>query len=181
MTRVLVTGGVRSGKSAIAQQRVAEPGLDVTYVAAGPRYDDPDWQARIAAHRAGRPTAWRTVEPAPREVPGFLRQAGGAVIVECLGTWLTALLDDVGAWSGEPADPWRPEFEAATHDLVQAVADSAAHLVLVSNEVGWGLVSPHRSGRIFADELGRLNQRIAAVSETVVLAVSGLPLTVKGQ
>lgn len=177
--KTLVTGGVRSGKSAIAQRLVATTGDHVTYLAAGPHYDDPDWQARIAAHRTGRPAAWRTVEPAPHDVPEVIRTTRGPVIVECLGTWLTATLDDIDAWIA-PDDTWRPALAARLDDLVDAVGQRSAHLVLVSNEVGWGLVSEHRSGRIFADELGRLNQRVAAVCDTVVLAVSGLPLTVRG-
>ena len=184
MSRTLVTGGVRSGKSVVAQKIVGELGPAVTYIAAGPKYDDADWRRRIAAHRGNRPATWRTVEPGCRELPGLLLSSDRPVIVECLGTWLTALLDDVGAWTSI-ADPvigsqaWRPQAALVQDELLNAVERCRVPIVLVTNEVGWGLVSEHRSGRVFADELGRLNQRVAGVCDQVVLVACGIPLTIK--
>jgi adenosylcobinamide kinase/adenosylcobinamide-phosphate guanylyltransferase len=160
--RVLVTGAVRSGKSAPAEGRLADRPA-VTYVAAGPvpGPDDAEWAARVAAHRARRPTHWITTEST--DLPSVL---GGnePFLVDCLGTWLTAQLDELG-WD-EQALP------ARTDALVDAVA-GCTDLVIVTNEVGAGVVPEHRSGRIFRDQLGTLNQRVAAVCDQVHLVVAG--------
>lgn len=164
--KVLVTGGVRSGKSRHAESLLdaTEP---VTYLAPGPRRDDADWAARVAAHRARRPDAWHTVETV--DVETALAQAPGDVLVDCLGTWLTATCDDLG-WD-------RPDLEQAVvsrvSELVTALAGSAATVVLVTNEVGLGVVPEHRSGRVFRDLLGTVNQRVGAACDEVHLVVAG--------
>lgn len=172
--RVLVTGGVRSGKSAYAEGLLAGR-ADVSYVATGPVPDpatDPEWTARVASHRDRRsPWGWTTVEttdPAP-----ILRAADGPVLLDCLGTWLTATLDELEAWQ-RPAADWRPEWEQRATTFVRAWRE--ADVVGVTNEVGWGVVPEHRSGRLFADLLGRLNQQVAAASDEVVLMVMGRPV-----
>ncbi len=170
---VLLTGGVRSGKSALAGAPV--------YVAAGPRRDDQDWARRVAAHRARRPPHWATIELAAdaRTLPEVLTQVPAPLLVDCLGTWLTAQLDRLGAWEADEAD-WRPALQECTDALAGAVLARDRPAVLVTNEVGWGVVPAHRSGRLFADELGRLNQHIANHSDRVALLVAGQPLWVKG-
>lgn len=171
--RVLVTGGVRSGKSAYAEQLLAgRP--DVTYVATGRVPDperDPEWAARIATHRDRRPIGWSTVETTdPARV---LRGAEGPVLLDCLGTWLTACLDELAAWQ-QPRATWFPRWEERAADLLDAWR--GAEVVGVTNEVGWGVVPERASGRLFADLLGRLNQQVAAVSDEVVLMVMGRPI-----
>jgi adenosylcobinamide kinase/adenosylcobinamide-phosphate guanylyltransferase len=172
--RVLVTGGVRSGKSAYAERLLAGR-ANVTYLATGPVPDpanDPEWAARIDAHRNRRsPLGWTTVETA--DPARALRAADGPVLLDCLGTWLTACLDELDAWQRPPAD-WQPAWQDRSAELVRAWQD--ADVVGVTNEVGWGVVSEHRSGRLFADLLGRLNQQVAAVSDEVVLMVMGRPI-----
>lgn len=173
MSRVLVTGGVRSGKSAYAERLLADR-AEVTYLATGPLPDperDPEWAARIAAHRARRPPSWRTVET--DDPASVLRTDSGPVLLDCLGTWLTASLDALGAWQ-RPQGDWLPAWEGRAADLVAAWAE--ADVVGVTNEVGWGVVPEHPSGRLFADLLGRLNQQVAAVSDEVVLMVMGRPI-----
>lgn len=172
--RVLVTGGVRSGKSAYAE-RLLSGRSDVTYLATGPVPDptaDPEWAVRIQDHRDRRgPLGWTTVETAdPARV---LRAADGPVLLDCLGTWLTACLDDLEAWQ-RPAADWQPDWEERSRTFVRAWRE--ADVVGVTNEVGWGVVSEHKSGRLFADLLGRLNQQVAAASDEVVLMVMGRPL-----
>lgn len=171
---ILVTGGVRSGKSRHAEQLVA--GLDgpedVVYLAAGDAVGDADWQARLAAHRDRRPVSWRTVEASHR-VPEELAALPGPVLVDCLGTWLTAVLDDAGVW-----DAPEPTIAAALAPRVDALVDALARprsgpVVIVTNEVGLGVVPAHRSGRIFRDHLGSLNQRVGAVVDQVHLVVAG--------
>jgi len=172
--RVLVLGGARSGKSERAELRLAgEP--DVTYVATGNRgAGDPDWAARVAAHRARRPAWWRTAETT--DLAGLLGHARGALLIDGIGTWLAAVLDECG-W--EPRDDAaRDKLAARIADLVGAWRQARCHVVAVSDETGLGVVPATTAGRLFRDELGRLNQALAAESEEAELVVAGrvLPL-----
>lgn len=179
--RTLVTGGVRSGKSVVAEKLVTEaaalssPGAPVTYVATGPSADDPDWAHRIAAHRSRRPDTWRTVETP--DLAATLDALTGPALVDCLGTWLTGVLDELEAWEA-PREAWQHALHERTEAVVAAWTRCPHDVVAVTNEVGWGVVPEHRSGRIFADELGRLNQDVARASDRVLLVVAGhvLPL-----
>lgn len=177
-TRILVTGGVRSGKSRHAESLLLPPALPedtpVTYLACGPRRDDADWAERVAAHRARRPATWTTVEDP--DAATVLRDRRGPVLLDCVGTWLTATLDALHAWDA-PAPQWRPALDEAVDELVAAWA-AHEHVVAVTNEVGWGVVPAHRSGRVFADQLGLVNQRLAQSATSVRLVVAGrvLPL-----
>jgi len=163
--KVLVTGGVRSGKSRHAES-LLQDAATVRYVAPGPVRDDADWQQRIAAHRARRPVHWTTLET------GDLAAALGtedAVLVDCLGTWLTRLVDDAGMW-----DAAMPELAAYVDAAVdRAVSVLGGTVVLVTNEVGMGVVPEHRSGRVFRDLLGSVNQRFGAACDEVHLVVAG--------
>lgn len=174
--KTLVTGGIRSGKSSYAERLVRDEPR-VTYVATGPQRDDADWAQRVAAHQSRRPAHWTTVETT--DPAAVLRESSEAVLVDCLGTWLTATLDGLTAWD-HPRERWQADLDARTRDLVDAWAASGSPAVAVTNEVGFALVSEHRAGRLFADELGRLNQAMAAASDRVVLVVAGLPLTLSG-
>jgi adenosylcobinamide kinase/adenosylcobinamide-phosphate guanylyltransferase len=168
---VLVLGGARSGKSAEAELRLAaEP--DVAYIAAGAASapgDDPEWAARVAAHRARRPSWWRTTET--KDLTGTLREARGAVLIDGIGTWLAAVMDECGAWTGEPGAAGR--LAARIDDLIVSWRQTRARVVAVSDETGWGIVPQTAAGRQFRDELGRLNQLLAAESEEAVLVVAG--------
>ena len=175
--RVLVLGGARSGKSERAELRLAgEP--DVTYVATAPKgpeaLDDPDWAARVAAHRARRPAWWRTAETT--DLAGVLATARGALLIDGIGTWLAAVLDDCGAWDDRGAG--REELAGRIAELIGAWRQTSAYVVAVSDETGLGVVPATPSGRLFRDELGRLNQALAAESEEAELVVAGqvLPL-----
>jgi adenosylcobinamide kinase/adenosylcobinamide-phosphate guanylyltransferase len=170
---VLVTGGVRSGKSRHAESLLPADG--VTYITPGYPADgnDAEWSARVAAHRLRRPASWRTVETV--DIASAIAGASGPVLVDCLGTWLTRLLDSWEAWD-EPDAAIAVRLQPEVAALVSAVAAHPGDLVLVTNEVGWGVVPEHRSGRIFADHLGRVNQQVAAVCEQVILMVAGRPL-----
>ena len=175
MARTLVTGGVRSGKSRYAEALLS-PAAPVTYLTPGYPADpahDPEWAQRVRAHQSRRPHAWRTVETLA--LADGIRNADGPVLVDCLGTWVTRLLDSWEAWD-QPSASWLPRFDAEVEALAAAVAACAGDVVIVTNEVGWGLVSEYRSGRIFADLLGRTNAHVAAACDTVVLMVAGRPL-----
>jgi adenosylcobinamide kinase/adenosylcobinamide-phosphate guanylyltransferase len=97
------------------------------------------------------------------------------VLIDCLGTWLTRLMDGWQAWDDD-APEWASRLETAVSGLAAAVAGHPSDVVVVTNEVGWGLVSEYRSGRLFADNLGRINQRVAASCDRVVLLVAGRPI-----
>jgi adenosylcobinamide kinase / adenosylcobinamide-phosphate guanylyltransferase len=167
--RILVTGGVRSGKSRHAEQLLADR-VRVTYVAPGPvpGDDDPDWAARVAEHQARRPEHWRTVESADL---GSVIVAGEPTLVDCLGTWLTVVVDELDGWAAEPTT-WRPELDHRLDELAAAV-EASDDVVLVTNEVGLGVVPAHASGRLFRDLLGTVNQRIGGVCDEVHLVVAG--------
>jgi adenosylcobinamide kinase/adenosylcobinamide-phosphate guanylyltransferase len=166
-----VLGGARSGKSAHAEGLVLDD--FVTYVATARRDpSDAEWQARIAAHIARRPSTWSTVETT--DLPAVLASVPETLLVDDLATWLTGVLDDTGAWEG-PVDKARLQCD----DLVDAVARRDGPLVMVSAEVGLGVVPATRSGRLFRDELGSLNARLAQVCDEVLLLVAGLPLRLK--
>ncbi|NKZ06394.1 bifunctional adenosylcobinamide kinase/adenosylcobinamide-phosphate guanylyltransferase [Actinomadura latina] len=163
--RTLLLGGSRSGKSAEAEMRLAAC-PDVRYVATGPvRDDDPEWTARVAAHRLRRPAWWRTAETT--DLADVLASGTGAVLVDGIGTWLAAAMDETAAWD----DPSRaaPRIDA----LVAAWRATAARVVAVSDEVGLSLVPATPSGRAFRDMLGLVNQRLAAESEEAALVVAG--------
>ncbi len=186
--RTLVLGGARSGKSREAELRLSgEP--SVTYLAAGPWADeqwertdgepDPEWADRVAAHRAARPSWWRTEESL--DVAGALRRETGALLIDGIGTWLAAVMDQAGAWPEDAAD-WAPRPAAAdpqhvvsakTDELIDAWRQTAALVVAVTDEVGSGLVPAYPAGRMFRDQLGWLNQRLAAESDVNMLVVAG--------
>lgn len=169
--KVLVTGGVRSGKSRHAESLLAGR-TAVTYVAPGPTCaedPDPDWAARLAAHRGRRPPGWTTLES--RDLAAALALAG-PVMVDCLGTWLTAVLDQADAWH-RPSQEVQGLVRARLDPAVEALASSQGPVVLVTNEVGLGVVPAHRSGRLFRDLLGTVNQSLGAACDEVHLVVAG--------
>jgi adenosylcobinamide kinase/adenosylcobinamide-phosphate guanylyltransferase len=170
--RTLVLGGIRSGKSQWAEDWIAHAaGLDgpVRYVATGSVDGDADFAARVSAHQNRRPAHWSTVESA--DVAGTLRDSA-ATMVDDIGGWLVAAMDRRAAWTGG-------SIQADIDELTSAVSEFTAPLALVSPEVGLTVVPATESGRRFADQLGSLNQRLAAVCDRVVLVVAGQPLTVK--
>jgi adenosylcobinamide kinase/adenosylcobinamide-phosphate guanylyltransferase len=168
--RVLVLGGARSGKSRHAELRLAaEP--EITYLASGPYPAgfqpgaDSDWAERVAAHQARRPSWWRTVESV--DAAGVLRNESGVVLFDGAGTWLAAMM-------GESATEW--SIAAKADELVDAWRQTRARVVAVSDEVGLSVHPETRAGRMFRDQLGWLNQRLAAESEQTVLMVAGRPV-----
>jgi len=163
--RVLVTGGVRSGKSTHAESLLADRPA-VRYVAPGPTSDDGDWAARVAAHRLRRAASWTTLET--HDLAAALA-TDLPVLVDCLGTWLTAVVDDAGLW----AAPSETVLELVEERVAAALEVLGGDVVLVTNEVGLGVVPEHRSGRLFRDLLGTVNQRFAAVCDEVHLVVAG--------
>ncbi|WBB91955.1 bifunctional adenosylcobinamide kinase/adenosylcobinamide-phosphate guanylyltransferase [Verrucosispora sp. WMMC514] len=171
---LLVLGGIRSGKSEFAESLVADAST-VRYLAtAADRGDDPEWAARLAAHRARRPATWSTEETAtdPRRLADVISTARpeDTLLVDDLGGWVTVLLDP----AHQPADD-----TATIDELAAAVRSCAARLVLVSPEVGLSLVPTTPLGRAFTDALGAVNRAVADACDTVVLVVAGQPCRLK--
>ena len=170
--RTLVLGGARSGKSRHAQRLLGDRD-DVLYVAPGPVPDrEDDWAARVAAHRRSRPDGWTTLET--QDVADVLLEADRPVLVDCLATWLTEAMTRAGAWESEDGDTrWQERLEAEVERLEKAYRAATVPVVVVSNEVGSGVVPATRAGMLFRDALGRLNQRFADASDDVRLVIAG--------
>lgn len=171
----LILGGARSGKSDFAQRLARERGGDdVLFIATAEARDD-EMRARIAAHRAARPAAWRTLE-APRDIARTLESATGArvIVVDCVTLWVSnVLLADEACASAEMTR----EVDA----LLAWYRANDATMILVSNEVGMGLVPDNALGRAYRDLLGAVNKKIAAEADEVFLLVAGLPLEIKAR
>jgi adenosylcobinamide kinase/adenosylcobinamide-phosphate guanylyltransferase len=184
--RVLVLGGARSGKSAFAESLLAEAGsVDYVATAVAVAVDrtggiDAEWTARVQAHRARRPSNWTTIEtielvPVLALAPSAL--PGNPVLLDSVTAWLTAILDQHDAW--EQRAGWRRSVDAEVDGLTRAWAGTARTVVAVSDEVGGGIVPDSAAGRLFRDELGTLNQRLAASANQVWLVTAGLAQQLK--
>ena len=141
---------------------------------------DTEWAQRVASHQARRPPWWRTIESL--DIAGTLRQESGAVLIDGIGTWLAAVMDEVGMWAADSpgAGASAELLGARIDDLIDAWRQTAAIVVAVTDEVGSGLVPPYPAGRVFRDQLGWLNQRLAAESEVNLLVVAGRVTALSG-
>ncbi|WP_261539037.1 bifunctional adenosylcobinamide kinase/adenosylcobinamide-phosphate guanylyltransferase [Burkholderia multivorans] len=172
-----VLGGARSGKSAYAERLAADSGRPVTYIAtAAATADDAEFGSRIAHHRARRPADWGFADApvALAETLAQLDDPRACLLVDCLTLWLANLLCPA---DGEPLDAAR--YAAHVDALDAALRGARAKVIVVSNEIGLGVVPLGSVTRRYVDELGRLNQRIAALATRVTLLVAGLPLDIK--
>ena len=181
----VVTGGARSGKSGAAELLAQRIGLPVVVVAAGAVADD-EMARRIEAHRAARPMEWRTVELEQADSWRAEVAAGETLLLECLGTLAARIMDDAASDAGL-VDPWEaPELPRSLAEEVERRVGEAvdscvrvargrddAHLVVVTNEVGDGVVPGYPSGRLFRDCLGRANRRLVDAADGAWLVVAG--------
>jgi len=185
MSLILVTGGARAGKSTLAEQLARQLGglggdQGVCYLATADPGDD-EMRARIAAHQASRPAGWRTIE-VPRNLGDTLDALNLETVRVVLLDCLTLLVSNVLLAHPEPAgvdDVW-PGVEAEINELIRFGAQPAVTSIVVTNEVGLGIVPVHPVARVYRDLLGRANQRLAAAATFVYLVVSGIPLEIKG-
>ena len=168
LATTLVLGGARSGKSTFAERLLRDSGLPCTFIATATAGDE-EMRERIARHRAERDKSWRTIEEplALAEVLARESAAECAILVDCLTLWLSNMMH---------ADC---NVETETESLLAAIGGTRSLLVLVSNEVGLGIVPDTPLGRRFRDAQGRLNQKVAAAVPNVVLLAAGLPLWLK--
>jgi adenosylcobinamide kinase/adenosylcobinamide-phosphate guanylyltransferase len=174
---ILLLGGARSGKSHYAQQLAIELGGKVLFVATGEALDE-EMQARIAEHRKARPKNWRTLEIPTGVGGGIEKQIGDAevVVIDCITMLISNLLRD---------EPDYPEAEkrviSEINQLISVMDSLNVSFVIVSNEVGMGLVPETMLGRIYRDLLGKANQLLASHASEVYLMVACLPVQIKGQ
>lgn len=178
---ILLTGGVRSGKSARAEQLLAESER-VLYIATA-RCFDAEMERRIALHRERRPANWSTAEASAALDRILEAHPEGDVLLDCVPNMVTNLMLDAASDYDSLSMAQAEEIEGHIQEEFRRLLD-ALHLrkgtaVLVTGEVGLGLVAPYRMGRIFADILGRLNQTLAAQADEVILMACGLPLRLK--
>ncbi|WP_201835589.1 bifunctional adenosylcobinamide kinase/adenosylcobinamide-phosphate guanylyltransferase [Microvirga zambiensis] len=166
--RVLVLGGARSGKSRLALQLAESTSAERTYIATAQAFDD-EMRERISLHRRERDTSWQTFD-APLELSAAIRDLtvpGKAVLVDCLTLWLSNIVMA------------KRDSEQEGDRLVRSIREARGPLILVSNEVGQGIVPPTPLGRSFRDAQGRLNQRVAEACEAVVFVAAGCPILLK--
>ena len=171
MSVELILGGARSGKSRLAESRASESGLEGVYIATAYQSDDEEMQARIEHHQQQRPAEWAVIEE-PIELASVLTKLDSAarcVLVDCLTLWLTNLLlaEDEAL------------FEQQIKALIEALPTLQSRVILVSNEVGHGIVPLGELNRRFVDESGRLHQRIAELADRVDFVMAGLPMRLK--
>lgn len=167
-THMLIVGGRRSGKSRYAEDQAVQSGLSLVYLATG-QAGDAEMAERIAIHRQQRGTGWKTIEE-PLDMPVALSAAASAdriVVVDCLTLWLANLMQA------------ERDIDNATEALLTALQSAAGPVILVSNEVGAGIVPMNALARRYADAQGILNQRVAACANRVVTMIAGLPLQLK--
>ncbi|MCX5990992.1 MAG: bifunctional adenosylcobinamide kinase/adenosylcobinamide-phosphate guanylyltransferase [Chloroflexi bacterium] len=179
---ILILGGARSGKSRFAQEVASRLGERVLFVATAEALDE-EMRQRIEEHKKARSSSWRTIE-APFGVGRRIREQSGdaqVVVLDCL----TLLVSNViGQCSGDSAridtKLVDEKLSLEVRELAECIEGTAASFVLVSNEVGMGLVPPNRLGRIYQDSLGKVNQELAQRADTVYLMVAGIPVMIKG-
>jgi adenosylcobinamide kinase/adenosylcobinamide-phosphate guanylyltransferase len=178
--RHLILGGARSGKTnhaiTLATRLADEQRASVVYVATAQALDD-EMRHRIDRHRAQRPASWQTVEAPSQLASALIMQPSAILLVDCLTLWLSnaLLLDFDEAAPTTPARRWDEERSA----FLQWLAQYRGVVLLVSNEVGSGIVPTSALARRFQDEQGRLNQEVAALCDSVTLVVAGIAVAVK--
>ena len=173
----IVSGGVRSGKSVLAERLARDAGGDdVVYWATQAAADD-EMRARVAVHLARRPTGWHTVEAGPEDLASLQLPGGRALLVDCLGGFISRA---VMASESEGEAAAAAAARSAVDGLSAAIRAFDGPVVVVTNEVGWGVVPAFPLGRWFRDALGEAGARLAAEADLVVLTALGLPLVLKG-
>ncbi len=168
----LVIGGARSGKSRYAEGLLRDRS-DVTYVATGypGDADDAAWAERVRVHRERRPDSWGSVETL--DVARIVSEPGGPLLVDCLTLWLTRVMDQHDCWTDAGWATGATGLAESTGALVEALRSTARDVVLVTNEVGQGVIPADPGTRRFVDEMGALNSAVAAVADDVVWCVAG--------
>lgn len=177
-SRILVLGGARSGKSSFAEQRLTQLAADgiADYIATSAvDPEDTEWSERLRLHRQRRPATWTTYETI--DVAEQLCRPGPPCLVDCLALWLNRTLDASGAWQDLP--DWQAHQQQLETELLESLRHTERQVVLVSNEVGSGVVPAYASARLYRDSLGRLNAAVAQLCEEVWLLTAGIAQRLK--
>lgn len=184
MPIILITGGARSGKSHLAQELARRSGKSVLFVATAVAGDE-EMRQRIEEHQKSRPATWRALEVATHAGKEIVQNSGGAqlIIVDCITLLVNNVFSRFTGETGENIDAslLEKEVTAEITELIDCFDRVRADFIIVTNEVGLGLVPANNIGRLYRDLLGRANQLLAARADEVYLMVSGLPLKLKGK
>ena len=167
----LILGGARSGKSSHAEQEAKDSALEVVYIATATVYDE-EMQDRVEHHRRQRPDHWQVIEE-PNDLPAVLKREARedrCLLVDCLTLWVTNLLcsEDKSLWTRK------------RQELMDILPTLPGRILMVSNEVGMGIVPMGELSRQFVDESGRLHQSIGRIADKVTFVAAGIPLVMKG-
>lgn len=174
----LILGGARSGKSSYALKLAEESLKSVTFIATAQAYDD-EMSARIQKHKAERPAHWQTLE-LPRHIAASVPQIKSEVVVlDCVTLWVTNILMQFVKDERVDEVSFLQAAQAETEELLAAIRKTGQEWLIVSNEVGLGLVSPYLMGRVYRDALGWVNQQLAREADKVVFMVAGIPMMIK--
>lgn len=174
----LILGGARSGKSSYAQSLAGATGKSVTFIATAQALDE-EMSARIQKHRAERPVNWETLE-IPFEVASHMRQIkSDVVILDCITLLVNNLLMQFVKDDFVDEIPFMQAIQKEIDGFVAKISGQKQDWVIVSNEVGLGLVPPYQMGRVYRDGLGWANQRLARAADEVIFMVAGIPTVIK--
>lgn len=177
-TLVLILGGARSGKSSYAQSLAEATGKPVTFIATAEALDD-EMSARIQKHRAERPATWKTLE-IPFDIASQLhRVKSKVVLLDCITLLISNLLMQFVKDDRVDEAPFMAAVQEEINELVRRLRVGEQDWLLISNEVGLGLVPPYQMGRVYRDAIGWANQRLAREADNVIFMVAGIPMTIK--
>jgi adenosylcobinamide kinase/adenosylcobinamide-phosphate guanylyltransferase len=177
-TLVLILGGARSGKSSYAQSLAEATGKPVTFIATAEALDD-EMSARIQKHRAERPATWKTLE-IPFDIASQLhRVKSKVVLLDCITLLISNLLMQFVKDDRVDEAPFMAAVQEEINELVRRLRVGEQDWILISNEVGLGLVPPYQMGRVYRDAIGWANQRLAREADNVIFMVAGIPTTIK--
>ena len=173
----LILGGIRSGKSRYAEKAAKATGKPVTYIATA-QNNDPEMQRRIATHQLRRPSDWQLIEE-PITLSNALNQSASkeaCILVDCLALWLNNLYY---------FQPEKSEIDTAAiigqlcNEVVESISEFPGDIVLVTNEIGLGIIPDNKLAREYGDRLGELNQAVASICDRVVFCIAGIPKIIK--
>jgi adenosylcobinamide kinase / adenosylcobinamide-phosphate guanylyltransferase len=176
-TLVLILGGARSGKSSYAQSLAEATGQSVTFIATAQALDE-EMSARIQKHRAERPANWETLE-IPFEIASRLQVKSNLVILDCVTLLISNLLMQFVKNDIVNEAPYLAAVQKEINGLISLLRSSDQDWLIISNEVGMGLVPPYQMGRVYRDAIGWANQRLAREADKVIFMVAGIPTTIK--
>jgi adenosylcobinamide kinase/adenosylcobinamide-phosphate guanylyltransferase len=176
-TLVLILGGARSGKSSYAQSLAEATGQSVTFIATAQALDE-EMSARIQKHRAERPANWETLE-IPFEIASRVQVKSNIVILDCVTLLISNLLMQFVKNDIVDEAPYLAAVQKEINGLISLLRSSDQDWLIISNEVGMGLVPPYQMGRVYRDAIGWANQRLAREADKVIFMVAGIPTTIK--